>query len=124
MAEETAMRQQIKSALSQCDDGFVLDGCPRFLDQAQWLRSAIGKYTIYCLAVDSSVAISRLLERGRPDDTHDIILRRVAEYKTMTRPILAAVHHGELDCGLHVIRVAGKTAYAVAMEILVLNGRR
>lgn len=122
MGDEQAMRQQIKSALTGCDSGFVLDGCPRFIEQAVWLNSVVGEFDLFCLAIESSVAISRLLKRGRKDDKHEIVIKRMAGYRNMTYPIIAAARAGNIDCELHVIGATHKSISKITEEIVELMG--
>lgn len=122
MANESAMRQQLKSALATCDSGFVLDGCPRFIDQAVWLNSVVGEFTLFCLAINSRVAISRLLKRGRKDDTDEIIRKRIADYKVMTHPIVMAAQAGKIKCQLYIIEATHKEVKDVAEEMVSLIG--
>ena len=76
--------------------GFVLDGFPRNLAQAQALDrmlSEIGRDLDAVLYFDlpDSVAIERLLGRaraeGRTDDMPDVIQRRLAIYHEQTEPL-------------------------------------
>jgi adenylate kinase len=78
------------------EDGFVLDGFPRTIAQAEALDrmlSAIGKTldVVVLLQVDDAVATDRLLGRalqeGRADDTPEAIAKRLALYHEMTEPV-------------------------------------
>jgi adenylate kinase len=79
------------------EDGFVLDGFPRTIAQAEALDSmlsAIGKTldVVVLLHVDDAVATGRLLgrglEEGRADDTPEAIAKRLALYHEMTEPVV------------------------------------
>jgi adenylate kinase len=78
------------------EDGFVLDGFPRTIAQAEALDAmlgAIGKAldVVVLLRVDDAIATERLLgrglEEGRADDTPDAIEKRLALYHEMTEPV-------------------------------------
>jgi len=77
--------------------GFVLDGFPRNAAQADELDAmlaAIGRRLDAILFFDlpNDVATARMLERAeietRPDDTPEVIAKRLATYHTETEPIV------------------------------------
>jgi adenylate kinase len=77
--------------------GFILDGFPRNLAQAEALDAmlaAIGRDldAILFLDLPDDVATARLLRRaeveGRPDDTPEVIAGRLAIYHSETAPIV------------------------------------
>ncbi|HET7045956.1 MAG TPA: adenylate kinase [Gaiellaceae bacterium] len=77
--------------------GFVLDGFPRTLPQAEALEPMlreIGKEldAVLVLEVDDAVATARMLRRaeleGRPDDTPEAIATRLASYHRETAPLV------------------------------------
>jgi adenylate kinase len=79
------------------EDGFVLDGFPRNLAQAEALDdmlSAIGRQldAILFFNLSDDVAIERLRKRseeeGRPDDTPEGIARRLGIYHRETEPVV------------------------------------
>jgi adenylate kinase len=78
-------------------DGFVLDGFPRTLAQADALDAMladIGKPldAILYFQLDDDVAKERLLgrahEEGRSDDTPEVIARRLEIYHEQTEPVV------------------------------------
>jgi len=78
-------------------EGFVLDGYPRNPAQADALDDMledIGRPLdlILLLELDDSIAKDRLLRRaeveGRPDDTSEVIDRRLATYHQQTEPLV------------------------------------
>jgi adenylate kinase len=79
------------------EDGFVLDGFPRTLAQAEALDSmlaGIGKPldVVLLLAVADEVAVERMhgraLEEGRSDDTPEVIANRLRLYHELTEPVV------------------------------------
>ena len=79
------------------EDGFVLDGFPRTLPQAEALDAMldeIGKPldVVLLLEVSDEVALERLLARlaleGRADDTPDAIRNRLGLYHERTEPVV------------------------------------
>jgi adenylate kinase len=72
---------------------FVLDGFPRTLAQADWLLSQVKHGQLHMSAVIHITASkegvrSRLLSRGRPDDTDEAISERFREYEQEITQIL------------------------------------
>ena len=89
----------IENRLAQPDaaDGFVLDGFPRNLAQAEALDAMLGGIgrgldAILFFDVPDSVGLERALKRaaieGRSDDTRDVIAKRLALYHEQTEPIV------------------------------------
>ena len=89
----------IRERLAQDDaaDGFVLDGFPRNLAQADALDSMLTEIgreldAILYLQVSDAVGIARALERakreGRADDNADVIAKRLDIYHRETEPIV------------------------------------
>jgi adenylate kinase len=114
----------IRERLGQPDaaDGFVLDGFPRNLAQADALDAMLaeigrGLDAILFFNVPDAVGMERALERakleGRADDTPDVIGRRLEIYHRETEPI---VEHYRATGKLIPIR-AERTIEQVASEI-------
>lgn len=71
--------------------GFVLDGFPRTAEQAEWLDAHVereGLDAVILLTVPDEELLHRTLQRGREDDTAEIISRRLAIYHDTTEPLL------------------------------------
>lgn len=71
----------------------ILDGFPRTLRQAEWLyeqheTGAIKVTDVIYLDASLEVVEKRLIARGRPDDTEEVIHRRFEEYEKATLPII------------------------------------
>jgi adenylate kinase len=78
-------------------DGFVLDGFPRNLVQAEELDAMLGEIgrrldAVLFFDLDDGTATARLLGRardeGRVDDTPEVIARRLALYHEQTEPVV------------------------------------
>ncbi len=71
--------------------GFVLDGFPRTIDQAEGLFAALGEERLHAvinLDVPLDEVTTRMKARGRTDDTDEAIAQRLALYEKETRPVL------------------------------------
>ncbi len=77
--------------------GFVLDGFPRTLNQAQELDKMLLKHgqevsLVVALEVDEDELVNRLLKRaqdqGRKDDTAEVIKNRLVQYHHHTKPLI------------------------------------
>jgi adenylate kinase len=78
-------------------EGFVLDGFPRNLEQAEALDGMMREIDrtfaiVLALQVPDKVARDRMLKRAkkenRPDDTPEAIERRLAIYHELTEPLV------------------------------------
>lgn len=69
--------------------GFLLDGYPRTLPQAEALCAIVDVDLAINLEVEESVARERMLARGRADDTTEAIGERLAAYASQTVPAIA-----------------------------------
>jgi adenylate kinase len=74
-------------------NGFILDGYPRSVDQAQALdRMLEARNTkldaVLELRVCEEELLKRLKDRGRADDTEEVILNRMKVYRDETAPLL------------------------------------
>ena len=92
-------------AESDCGAGFLLDGYPRTLQQAEALDDFLassGKSldAVISLLADVDEVVDRLLKRaeveGRSDDTAETIRRRQAIYARETEPLLAIYRDRDL----------------------------
>ncbi|MBF6438621.1 adenylate kinase [Nocardia cyriacigeorgica] len=74
-------------------NGFVLDGYPRTVDQADALEKILGDMdkkldAVLCFVVPEEVLKERMLARGRGDDNEQIIDNRLRVYRSETEPLL------------------------------------
>jgi adenylate kinase len=87
--------QMLVERLEQPDttDGFLLDGYPRNLGQAELLSKVLADSdqkldAVVQLLVDEEALVERLLARGRSDDNEDVIRHRLHVYQSETEPLL------------------------------------
>lgn len=74
-------------------NGFVLDGYPRTVDQAEALEKMLKESgreldAVLCFVVSEEVVVQRMLGRGRGDDTEAVIRNRLRVYREETEPLL------------------------------------
>jgi adenylate kinase len=111
---------------SDCEEGFLLDGYPRTLDQVAALDKILAESDqeldrVVSLAVDREELVHRLVRRAavqqRTDDTEDVIRRRLEVYADQTAPLLAEYAARGLlvtiDGGGRVPEVAARVAAAL-----------
>jgi len=96
LVPDDLMVELIRERLND-EHGFVLDGFPRTVPQAEALDAMleeIGKPldAVLLLEVGDEVALERLLERraeeGRSDDAPDVIRNRLRLYHGLTEPVV------------------------------------
>jgi adenylate kinase len=122
----------IRERLAQDDavDGFILDGFPRNLAQAQALDAMLaeigrGLDAILFFDLPDRVAIERLQgragEEGRPDDTPEAIARRLEIYHDQTEPVIEHYRTTGRLVPLHAEREVGEVYDEIqrALEMLV-----
>jgi adenylate kinase len=85
----------VRARLGAADsaDGFILDGFPRTVAQAEALERLLGELdtgldAVVEFTVPDDVVVQRLLGRGRSDDTEEVIRRRQQVYRDDTAPLL------------------------------------
>ena len=92
--------RMVEDRLSQDDakDGFLLDGFPRTVEQADILTDLLAKKGekldgVLNFVVDEDVVVERMLARGRADDNEETIRTRLGVYRDETSPLID--HYGE-----------------------------
>jgi adenylate kinase len=74
-------------------DGFILDGFPRSVEQAEALKDMLAARNtkldaVVEFRVSEEELLDRLKSRGRADDTEEVILNRMKVYRDETAPLL------------------------------------
>ncbi len=102
LVPDELMLELVLDRLGQPDAtaGFLLDGFPRTIAQAEALCAALeGERVlerIILLKVPEEILVARVLGRGRVDDTEETIRHRLRVYRESTRPVLDVLE-GKVD---------------------------
>lgn len=99
----------VRSRLQQASGGWLLDGFPRNLAQAEALDGLLQELgqpieLVVLMELDDAVLIQRLLSRGRSDDNEQVIRHRLEVYREQTAPLIA--HYQGLGL-LQAVEAAG-----------------
>ena len=83
----------VRQNLVKDNQGWILDGYPRNLSQANSLNEVLLQINqplevVFYLDIPEEVLINRLLLRGRKDDTEETIRTRIKVYKETTEPLI------------------------------------
>jgi len=78
---------------SDAQSGWILDGFPRNVAQAEFLDVLLDELNQGCdrvinFDVPDEVLVTRMLSRGRKDDNEDTIRRRLEVYREQTAPLI------------------------------------
>lgn len=99
LVPDELVQELVEERLNQPDvnSGWILDGFPRKVTQAAFLEELLEKMhhrgeKVVNLDVPDDVVVARLLERGRKDDTEEVIRRRLEVYRNETAPLID--HYG------------------------------
>ncbi|MCS4489601.1 adenylate kinase [Corynebacterium sp. ES2794-CONJ1] len=92
--------RMVESRLNEKDaaQGFLLDGFPRTVEQADLLDTMLEKQghqldAVVQLDVAEDIVVERMLARGRADDNEKTIRTRLGVYREETAPLIE--HYGE-----------------------------
>ena len=87
--------RMVEDRLSQDDaaNGFLLDGFPRTVVQAEILKDLLAKKDqvldgVLNFQVSDDVVVERMLARGRADDNEETIRTRMSVYRDETMPLI------------------------------------
>ena len=99
LVPDDLMIELIRERLEEPDaaDGFVIDGFPRTMPQAEAFDATVREIgreltVVFALQVSDEICVARLLKRaqeeGRPDDTPEAIRTRLELYHRETEPLI------------------------------------
>jgi adenylate kinase len=102
----------VRSRLEGHEGGWLLDGFPRNLPQAEALDTLLaelrqGIELVVLMELDDAVLLQRLLARGRSDDNEAVIRHRLQVYREQTAPLIE--HYSGLGL-LQAVDAAGTIA--------------
>ena len=83
----------VEGRLVNINEGWLLDGFPRNINQAKSLKNLLEKIKqplegVILIKVDDDYLIKRLLDRGRQDDNEQVIINRLNIYREKTAPLI------------------------------------
>ena len=83
----------VERRLKNISEGWLLDGFPRNVNQANSLKILLDKINqslegVILIKIADSYLIKRLIERGRKDDNEQVIINRLKIYREKTSPLI------------------------------------
>jgi len=113
----------VRSRLVGHSGGWLLDGFPRNLVQAEALNSLLEDLAqqvelVVLMELDDDLLIQRLLGRGRADDSEAVIRHRLEVYRKQTEPLISYYRQRQL---LEPVDASGSVE-AIATRVLELTG--
>ena len=83
----------VEGRLDKIKKGWLLDGFPRNVNQANALKNLLEKINhpleaVISIQIADDVLIKRLLSRGREDDNEEVIVNRLKVYREKTSPLI------------------------------------
>ena len=93
LVQDELVLEIVKKNLLKKNKGWILDGYPRNLSQANSLNQVLEVINqslemVFYLDVPEEILVKRLLNRGRTDDNEDTIRTRLNIYKETTEPLI------------------------------------
>jgi adenylate kinase len=95
LVDDETMGDLVRERLSEPDveRGFLLDGYPRTLPQADALAGILRESgralgAVIMIDVPEEELVGRMLDRGREDDTEEVIRHRLQVYRAQTEPLV------------------------------------
>ena len=115
LVSDELMIELIRERLGEDDTapGFLLDGFPRTLAQAEELDALLKELgrplsIVFEFQVSEEVALERLLRRareeGRTDDTPEVVRHRLRVFRDQTEPLVAYYRTRGILVGIHADR--------------------
>ena len=83
----------VKYKLQSQEGGWLLDGFPRNVHQAEELKTLLEQLkqpieSVVLLELEDSELIQRLISRGRADDNEEVVRHRLDVYREKTEPLI------------------------------------
>jgi len=83
----------VRSCMTKQKGGWILDGFPRTVEQADKLSEMLMELhqsmdLVICMVLDDDILIKRGLARGRADDTEEVLKNRLEVYRKSTQPLI------------------------------------
>lgn len=127
LVPDSVVIDMVRERLTQNDiaNGWILDGFPRTVPQAQALEEVLSEMNqdynwVLNLQVPESLLMERLLSRRRKDDTEEVIQNRLDVYQNDTAPVLAFYSEGtrlvHIDGNAEVETVTARIQNAISGE--------
>ena len=93
LVSDEVVLEIVRKNLDKDNKGWILDGYPRNLSQANSLNEVLIEINqplevVFYLDIPEDVLIKRLLLRGRKDDNEETIRTRLNIYKKTTQPLI------------------------------------
>lgn len=118
--DENKIRRLVKEAIGNSDQ-YILDGFPRTIEQIEELQLPLDAIVYLSLGkINLDIGVERLLKRGRPDDTMDVIRNRIETYYTYTHPLVDYFLDKEL---LIYVSATGTIAETLRQAVVALAAR-
>lgn len=103
LVPDSLILDMVRDRLTKLDAtaaGWILDGFPRNVAQAEFLDKLLSEINqesdiVLNLEVPDEELVIRLLGRGRADDTEDTIRRRLEVYREQTAPVIGYYRHSD-----------------------------
>ena len=93
LVKDELVLEIVRKNLLKKNKGWILDGYPRNISQANSLNQVLEDINqalemVFYLDVNEDILVKRLLSRGRTDDNEDTIRTRLNIYKETTEPLI------------------------------------
>ena len=114
--DESKIRLLVKQAI-QDKDTYILDGFPRMIDQIEAVDIPLDA-VLWLKLKSPLIGTERLIDRGRPDDTLQVIEMRISTYFRYTYPL---VEYFQKQKKLITINASGTISDTLAQAVIQLS---
>jgi adenylate kinase len=127
LVDDDTMTELVRERLARRTDGrgFLLDGYPRSLPQAETLDRILGQQregldAVVLVEVPQDELVRRALARKRKDDVEDVVRERLRVYREITMPVIGYYRQRgllrEIDGYRPIAEVTGEMLSALGLE--------